>query len=1270
MNTATTPLAPAAPAAGPATPAEQELLLGHLADDVRGRLAGDHPSRKVIRHRRPSQELQLGVLPALPEPDPDGHETAEQLARRINRPPSQIGVNFNLLPDGDQAAIDVAASFSFYVQRYPEFDDQRAQVGQQQSTGDNGDDDASGPIAKEGAAAGAESGGSGGTPEAGVDDAAVHREGGASNGASAKKKTGAGSSDLVEVWERFDIVTDRIPVVLDLTEGSRGSVRIPLDTSIARVLGAPLRDRKSAYPFRVSQQLPNAATQGDDAEYWQALAEQEGDARTRPLEPPSVAIEVDWRRMPDDTLKVNATLMNLTLEPRRERRKAGEHGRRARELALFNSKLRTYEHTGSFKPTTFRQAPEDFRYADKRWVWASGQNCVARRLDVAEDPAEPLSTETWPMYRQRRLVPNPDPDLQLSFEELAGPDFMKALRRVAGAMDDFEAAWRRELAAWPDPATKQACQDALDSFHERDVVGFTRGLRCLADDERLAAAFRAANETFRRSGAARDTPIATWRLFQVVYQVIQLASLRAREVDEPELLAELDRVDVLWFPTGGGKTEAYLGLIITLLFYDRLRGKDRGVSAILRFPLRMLSVQQLQRILDVLWFAERLRAELLAAGTTVAGGDYDGDEFLLGYWVGRGNSPNSLVNSKRRDEGDHISFWVNMIKNEPEAADEARIITRCPNPACDGGEVKLEADEKQVRLRHRCATCGEALPVVISDDECYRYLPSVMVCTVDKMAHVARAQQFIGVFAGPAYRCPEHGYFNYHEAYWKAGQKMPERTDRCIAGELCRVDVGRYVTLSPTHDPAPALQVQDELHLLEEELGTFNAHYETLLREMQSRFGTGKPTKLLAATATIEAYDEQVLQLYARAATVFPSPGWKLEESFYVTTLEDAQRLYVGALPNRPDPREFGAAVQSLLHAEVIRMQSDPGSGLNVLHARGLDPGRDVAWLTEQLEAYELTLGYVNQKRDGDGIANRLARQQFGDPGSPEMLEVQVLASEVATLAKIAEVLNRIAWQYPNEPDRNKRLRALVATSIVSHGVDIDALNLMVMNGMTPAVADYVQASSRAGRTHVGLIIVGYDNRRARDRSFYSYFLKYHEFLNRLISPVPVNRFAKFAAERTVPGVMSALLLQDYNRERLDRAGWDATQARPSLAQGREFRKWWLGAEPPADKKADFLARVLRAVGVGNTILVPDGPDGFTRRPVFDPIMEASLQAEVETVFNRQLDRLVDQTAAAQTSMRFRPHPLTSFRDVDEPTELGPLTPFAAVERALARNWT
>jgi len=1204
---------------------DQEILVRHLAEQSRALLAGDHSERKVIRQLRPSQVLQLGVLPPLPTPDADSKETAQELAQRFNMPPSQMGLSFIVRPDGDRVEIEAAGEFSFYLQRYPDRDEQKAHQG-------------------------------------GTEDGAA-KKGGDGDGAGAGKAGGGteGRSRLVEVYERFDIQSDRLRFEIDLTKDDRGSGRVSLDRAVRKVLGPALEDPRTVYPFKASQVLPNSATDGSDADYWKAIGEQESNSRKELLYPPEVVIEIDWRRQADGNVRVLATLVNLTQEPAKQRRKKGEPAKLRRELHLFNAKLRVFERTGRFEETKFREMPEDFRYADKRWVWATGQNCVGRRMEEDENTERPLTTETWPLYRQAQMVPNRDPELQISFHSLAGSDFMKTLRRIAGAMDDFEAAWRQELASWADPKTKAACEDALREFHDRDVLGFQRGLRCLADDRQLQTAFRAANEVFRRSGEARQRPIATWRLFQVVYQVIQLAALRARQVDEPELLAELDVVDVLWFPTGGGKTEAYLGLIVVAMFYDRLRGKERGVTSILRFPLRMLSVQQLQRILDVLWFAERHRRQLLDSGEQVGG-----DEFRLGYWVGRGNSPNSLTNRKRKPERDHIEWWAEYIATDASQGDDLRILTNCPNPACHNSDVKLEADVEEVRLRHRCQTCGEELPVVISDDEVYRYLPAVLVCTVDKLAHVARAHQFVGILAGPAYRCPKHGYFTHHEAVFKQGSPAPVRDDRCIAGELCTLAPEEYELVPKTVDPCPALQIQDELHLLEEELGTFDAHYETLMESMQRLLGNGKPAKLLAATATIEAYEEQVRHLYAREARIFPSPGWDLDSSFYVETTEEARRIYVGALPNRPDPREFGERVQANLHDEVIRMQRDPSRGLAVLREKGLDPSRDEVWLEDQLLNYELSLGYVNQKRDGESIAQRLARRDFGDP--PERLQVQVLASEVAPLAKIAEILDLIGVQYRNSTPREDRLRALVATSIVSHGVDLDPLNLMVMNGMTPAVAGYVQASSRSGRTHVGLVIVGFDRRKARERSFYQYFLKYHEFLNRLIAPVPVNRFAKFAAERTLPGVMSALLLQVYNRERLERAGLDPAKPRRSLLLGSEVRKWWGSADGPADKTADLKNRSLAALGIGKRVLVANGGGKFESRRIFDPIMEASLRGEAEVAIGRQVERLLDQGGNSLTAMRFRPRPLSSFRDVDEPMEFCVSPAWSDIEMALTSN--
>src|SRR5207248_334874 len=128
----------------------------------------------------------------------------------------------------------------------------------------------------------------------------------------------------------------------------------------------------------------------------------------------------------------------------------------------------------------------------------------------------------------------------------------------------------------------------------------------------------------------------------------------------------------------------------------------------------------------------------------------------------------------------------------------------------------------------------------------------------------------------------------------------------------------------------------------------------------------------------------------------------------------------------------------------------------------------------------------------------------------------------------------RIGSQYIDGTAPQDRLRALVATSLISHGVDLDMLNVELMNRMTPTVAGYVQATSRAGRTHTGLVIVGFDRRIARERSFYQHFLDYHRYIDRMIAPVPVNRFARFAPQATMPGVVSALVLHLLSRRRLE----------------------------------------------------------------------------------------------------------------------------------------
>lgn len=1216
-----------------ATPAEQLLLVEHLSTRLRDQFMLASAEFEEIRGRQPAKVGQVGVIPPLPEPDPESGETPEQFAKRLRRPPSNIGLDFELerAPDGS-ASLEVEGRFAFYVQRYPDRDAQAEffSGGEEQATREE-ETNAEDPDTTE-------------------------------------------NMRLLPVFRRYYIESGRLSAELT---GDVGEVEFPLDEQVASVLGDVLRDQGTVYPFwgRRSQTLPSTALNGDQAHFEQAIVEAEGGSRSELLAPPKVTMHVSWQPGSDGRLRVQATLRNDTQvklrnqQRQKKAKKNGEEGEKEkrslpRDMDIFDTRLRVFQNEGAFKRIEFRRAPKDFRYAEQRHVWAVGRNCHGRRMDDHdgdEGVEQALTTEHWPVYLQMRMGPREELNGQnvlVTFADLADEaKCMAALGRISAAMKTYEGLWEQQLAEWP-ADSKSECENALENFRG-DIASFDRGIACLNRDPKLARAFRAANHVFDTVGGER---ITSWRLFQLVYQVIHVASLRAREQRDDDLLVELDTVDVLWFPTGGGKTEAYLGLIIIGLFYDRLRGKKRGLTAMLRFPLRMLSVQQLQRLLVAVATAERHRQELLASGEPV-----DGDPFALGYWAGGGNSPNSLVRESKDNPFEHIRNWVSYVAEAADNGDSKRIITVCPDQACRG-KVRLVPDPEQVRLRHVCSQCEQDVPVYITDDEVYRYVPAVLVSTVDKLAHVARADQFVNLLAGPAYRCPDHGYFTWHEAgEERDASGAPKVKDRCMARDLCTRKADEYEPVGATKDPTPAFIVQDELHLLEEELGTFASHYDTLLKLMQERLGDGLPSKLLAATATIEAFEEQVTNLYAREARVFPSPGWKLGQSFYVETDEQVvRRVYIGAAPSRPDITEFGGLAQLYLHHEVTRMQRNPDYGLRAL---GLEGAHDDAWLQKLLLDYELTLGYVNRKPHADRIENDLRKSAERELG--EELRIKRLigggGDSGTPLAEIADTLNEIADQYKVEPDREKRLRALVATSVISHGVDLDALNLMVVNNMTPTVAQYVQASSRSGRTQVGLVLVGFDRRSPRERAFFTYFREYHAFLDRMIAPVPVNRFARFAPGATVPGILSALVIQVINRERLDTKGLDPKRVLTSLRVGTEMRRFMGGAEPPADKRGLLKELAFKALGVDAQVRRRRNGRVVTE-PVFSPRLTQWLKGEANDQVDAQLTELQVPSKKGPTPGFFRPKPLTSFREVDEAVEFMASTNYIDVEGDLAQG--
>jgi hypothetical protein len=1225
---------------------DQERIARFLAEEVRREISGE--ASKFIEKSWPNRKLQLGVLPPLPPPpDPvegeeaDGADDGKRAASRAvsGSIPSTMAVDFLYSPVEGKCAIEVEARFSVYVQRYPSRE-QQANYFEKTGGAADLDGEALEDVSEADSAEGAESaeGVGGGTESAQSPDGQASSDNSATDQPEPKKRPEMMA--LLRRFERIDISVGPIFVELDPSKKfDQIDLRDDVQAAIDAALGHVLMEADTVYAFASgTQTLPKTGLESDAA-WTAAIRSAEGHARKTPHPTQKATILVNQRRDRHGNLRMRVTLENESIAPKRGKR--GDEDRElGRDMHLFNSSVAVHRAEGEFQEIEFAQAPEDFRYDHLRRVWAHGSNAVAEGVDKEGEPVgfavqpDAVRTTTWPIFRQRKLITNPE--YEIAFSELSGENWRDALERVRLGMHSFLAEWDEELTKpeWSGDRARE-CEISRAAFAE-ELRRFELGMQALDEDDMLARAYREANGVFETIGAKRK--ITSWRLFQLVYQVIHVSALRARETNDPKFVSELDTADVLWFPTGGGKTEAYLGLIAVALFYDRLRGKTLGITALLRFPLRMLSVQQLARVGSVLWVAETRRAQIEGAE-----GLMQGDPFALGYYVGGSNTPNHLTGPK--DWGKESILWWRDVLKSPEEGLRSRVITECLNPECKGGQVNLEADIAAVRLKHVCSSCGD-LRVYMTDDEVFRYLPAITVCTVDKLAAVGREPHVSHLIAGPARKCPDHGYFthfqrNFGNANTKATGQKSGQDDRCLAGSHCTRKKAEYLALTSNDvkDPVPALQVQDEMHLLQEELGAFDAHYETLYEHLQRALvedgdgrPVGKPTKLLAATATIERYEEQVRNLYARRAKVFPAPGWALERSFYTTLSEESRRLYVGALPMLRDAAEFGGRVQAILHATLERLQDDPETALEQLQ---LESVSDADALRDELFLYELTLGYVNRGRDGNEVQSVL--DEYDRRHGGDRLRSQLLAADAVTLSEIAETL-RLIEEQDLTVERVDRLRALVGTSIVSHGVDIDRLNLMIVNWMPAKIADYIQASSRAGRTHVGLVIVGHDRVSLRDTSHFHYFLPYHRFLERLVAPVPVNRFAKFAVERTLPGIVTALILQEFGRK----------PARLLLLRG-EFTKWW-NEEAHNSLEDKIRERAYDSLGLTKQLLEPDG----TLTRIFDQGMVDSLKADVDMELQAIFADLKMPTATKLPQMLTR-QPLTSFRDVDAPIGFGAL---------------
>lgn len=753
---------------------------------------------------------------------------------------------------------------------------------------------------------------------------------------------------------------------------------------------------------------------------------------------------------------------------------------------LFNSGIRVELENAKFCPIELDFFEDDYKYDKKQY--ALSNNCAVEFIH--EENA--LQTNHLPIYEQYRLITNDS--LAVKFLDLVD----NPIATLEGILEKM----KKELEDWKQYKIKKT-QDLTERGAEKlskeiqgfedEISNFESGIYVLKNYPIVRKSFIQMNKAFSET----SKKYSTWRLFQIVFIVSMIPDIAAcdRDLmpDDEKAKTHLSDMALLYFPTGGGKTEAFLGVLVFNLFFDRHRGKSCGVTSILRYPLRLLSVQQVQRLANVLAKAELIRR----SDNDIAGMEC----FSLGYFVGDNNTPNEM-------SAKEYARYQEMNQTQ---RDEHRILDVCP--FCGKQSVHIRADEHLRRLMHFCdnpdCQSGGDLPLYIVDSEIYRYLPSAIISTVDKLAIVGCNANFRNIFNGGEYKCPVHGY--------TSKRKCIEKTCQLEARDFKAMDM---------YDPAPTLFIQDELHLIRESLGTYASHYESFLKYYIKNISKSKrDVKIIGATATISSYREQVYHLYGRNPVRFPCESPFIEKNFYAfVDKNDLQRQILGYAP-------YGKAiVNSVVYSlkymreTVFEYYHEPQKILDI-------PNIGISTEDEALELlkdYWIFLEYNNVKRDGnnvDGAIKTPVNEELNSEGIIPFKTRAMTGDE--SFQDVREVLAEVE----NNDNVYEGVNLITATSMISHGVDADRFNVMFFYGIPGNMAEYIQAYSRTGRKHTSIVVDLIRPTRETDQSYLKNFTSIHKYKDLLVEPVPINRWAAKAVDNTLPGIFAGLLLTCYDPE-------------------------------------------------------------------------------------------------------------------------------------------
>ena len=587
---------------------------------------------------------------------------------------------------------------------------------------------------------------------------------------------------------------------------------------------------------------------------------------------------------------------------------------------------------------------------------------------------------------------------------------------------------------------------------------------------------------------------AYWRPFQIAFLLMDIPDI----VDDAS--PRRDTVDLIWFPTGGGKTEAYLGLTAFTICYRRLAHTDEeaaGTTVIMRYTLRLLTTQQFNRASILICALEwmRRRAPHQELGST---------PITLGLWIGSGHTPNHTQSKYKNKKDENKDYVAEDFVRSMESVKSVNDLTKVRNPFqvlkcpwCGTTLTKkavVPEGKKNRKLMgewgyhmyhdHFVMACTQPqcpfsmqnghLPLQVVDDELYENPPTLLLATVDKFAMMA----------------------------WYGS------------------DISNFFGLGDEKRRAPELIIQDELHLISGALGTIVGLYETAIDFACQQKGI-KP-KIVAATATARKAKEQCAELYNRDVFQFPPSGLAVEDSFFAREKPvDHQapnrfgRKYVGLMP-AGKTKSMAEIRHMAVLLELTRSMQDLGL---------TDAQMDMLWTLTVYFGSLRNLGHaLSQVSDEvQSMVERIAKYL------PAPIRSIPFASELTSRVhtqRLVETLEHLEKDmYSSHPQEGHwATNMLMATNMISVGIDVPRLNQMLVIGQPKLTSEYIQSTSRIGRSLPGVAFVSYNPTNSRDRSYYEQFKSFHQAFYRQVEPSVVTPFSIPALKRALPAVVISMM--------------------------------------------------------------------------------------------------------------------------------------------------